>query len=188
MLQNLCQRKVYGTVLGVILFRHTRMTIFVKKAMQEVAEKLKNWKYAAIRKEITENNEDWNNFYAAWSGITNSESFCSPILTYWSVVTYLRSSSSSYCLEFEKAWPRRWNAAKYTREYKYYWTRFWSSTCSTRSWRITQLFQEIWQHYWKSLSMSRILSRSRKLRIVGAKNHCNQYLYLAFQKERVENV
>ena len=30
--------------------------------------------------------------------------------------------------------------------------------------------------------------RSRKLRIVGAKNHCNQYLYLAFQNERVENV
>ena len=78
MLQNWCQRRVYGTVLGVILFRLTRMTIFIKKAMQEVAEKLKNWKYAAIRKEITENNEDWNNFYAAWSGITNSESFVPP--------------------------------------------------------------------------------------------------------------
>ena len=32
--------------------------IFIKTAMQEV----ENWKVAAIREEITENNEDWKNF------------------------------------------------------------------------------------------------------------------------------
>ena len=39
-------------------------TIFIKKAMQEVAEKWKNWKDAAIRKKILQknNNEGWNNF------------------------------------------------------------------------------------------------------------------------------
>ena len=148
---------------------------------------IKNWKYAAIRKEITENNEDWNHFYAAWSGITNSESFCSTILTYWSVMTYLRSSSSSYCLEFEKAWPRSWNAAKYTREYDFCWKRFWSSTCSTRSWRITQLFKKF-GNTTGNRCRCRGFSEKKVLRIVGAKNHCNQYLYLAFQKERVENV
>ena len=38
------------------------MSIFIKNAMQEVAEKLKNLEYAAIKKEMTESNEDWNTF------------------------------------------------------------------------------------------------------------------------------
>ena len=37
-------------------------TIFIKRAMQEVAEKLKNWKDAAGRKKILNNNEDWKTF------------------------------------------------------------------------------------------------------------------------------
>ena len=48
--------------------------IFIKNAMQEVAEKLKNWEYAAVRKEIIEKTKMWRISYAAWSGITNSES------------------------------------------------------------------------------------------------------------------
>ena len=51
-------------------------TIFIKKAMQEVAEKLKNWEYATIQKEITTKTTTkiGRISYAAWSGITNSES------------------------------------------------------------------------------------------------------------------
>ena len=48
--------------------------IFIKSAMQEVAEKLKNWEYAAMRKEITEKTKMGRISYATWSGITNSES------------------------------------------------------------------------------------------------------------------
>ena len=50
-------------------------TIFIKRAKQEVAKKLKNWKDAASRKKILK--EQWrseNLSNAAWSGITNSES------------------------------------------------------------------------------------------------------------------
>ena len=36
--------------------------IFIKNAMQEVAEKLKNWEYAAMRKEITEEKRRWEEF------------------------------------------------------------------------------------------------------------------------------
>ena len=68
-----------------------------------------------FRKENTKNNEDWKNFLRCT--IRNHEQwvYSSTILTYWAVMTYLRSSSSSYCLEFERALPRSWNAAKYTR-------------------------------------------------------------------------
>ena len=51
--------------------------IFIKNAVQEVAEKLKNWKDAAIRKEITppkKKTKIGRISYAAWSGITNGES------------------------------------------------------------------------------------------------------------------
>ena len=113
--------------------------------------------------------------------------YSSTMLTYWAVMTDLRSSSSSYYLEFKKAKPRSWNAAKYTREYEYSWKRFWSSTCSTRSWWITQWFKKfgntIGNPWWCWGFWEK-----KELRIVGAKNHCNQYLYLAFQQERGENV
>ena len=37
-------------------------TTFIKKAMWEVAEKLKNWKYAAIKRKSQKIKEDWTNF------------------------------------------------------------------------------------------------------------------------------
>ena len=84
---------------------------FIKKAMQEVAEKLKNWSGAAVKRKLLKNNEDWNNFLR--SMIRNHELFFYD-LTYWAVMTDLRSSSSSHYLEFNrKAQPRNWNAAKY---------------------------------------------------------------------------
>ena len=64
-------------------------TIFIKRAMQEVAEKLKNWKDAAIRKKYKKNNEDWKNFLR--SMIRNHEQwvYSSTMLAYWAVMTYL---------------------------------------------------------------------------------------------------
>ena len=58
-------------------------TIFIKKAMQEVAEKLKNKKEAAG--EIPKNNQDWKNILR--SMIRNHEQWVhsSTILTYWAV-------------------------------------------------------------------------------------------------------
>ena len=99
-------------------------TILIKNATQEVAENLTNWEDAAIkRKYIKKKNGRLEKSHAAWSGITNSESIedskSSMILTQRAVMTYLRSSSCSHYLEFEKAEPRSWNAAKYTREYEY---------------------------------------------------------------------
>ena len=52
---------------------------------------------------------------AAWSGITNSESILQRSWLTEQLWLYLRSSSSSYSLEFQRAKPRIQNAAKYTR-------------------------------------------------------------------------
>ena len=49
-------------------------TIFIKNAMQEVAEKLKNWKDAAVERKILKTTKIGRISYAAWSGITDSES------------------------------------------------------------------------------------------------------------------
>ena len=78
-------------------------TIFIKNAVQEVAEKSKNWKDAAIKRKLLKNNVAWNNFLR--SMIRNQEQWVcsSTILTYRAVMTIPRSSSSSYYLEFNKA-------------------------------------------------------------------------------------
>ena len=121
-----------------------RESIFVQRIEDEgpsssrmLCKKLpRNWR---IENTLLSGRKYWKttkvgrHFYAAWSGITKSESILT-ILTYWAVMTYLRSSSSSYYFEFKKAQLRSWNAAKYTREYEHSWKRFWLSTCSTRSW------------------------------------------------------
>ena len=135
-------------------------TIFIKKAMQEVAQKLKIWKDAAFSKKILKSNKDWKNFPR--SMIRNHEYwfFSSSILTILAVMTYLRSSSNSYYLKFKKAQPRSWNAAKYTREYE---------TCSTRSWWIIQLFKKFGNtigNRWRC----RGFWEKKELRIVGAIN------------------
>ena len=158
--------------------------IFIKNAMQEVIGKLKNWKYAAVRKEIfflkKNNNVDWNNFLRSMIRNHAQWAYSSAILTHRAVMTYQRSSSSSYYLEFKKVLPRSWKTPKYTREYEYSWKRFWSSTCSTRLWWIIQLFKKfgntIGNRQW-----CKGLWEEKESRKVGAKNHCNQYLYLAFR-------
>ena len=86
--------------------------IFIKKATKEVAEKLKNWKDATMRKEITKNSEEWKDLLRSIMRNHEQWVYSCTILTYWAVLTYLRSSSSSCYLEFEKAEPRSWSAAK----------------------------------------------------------------------------
>ena len=119
------------------------------------------------------------NSHAAWSGITNSESI---LLRSWFTEQLWRTyvphqaliTSSSRKPSREVGMPRN------TREnMSIPRKRFWLSTCSTRSWRITQWFKKFgntignrWcRGFWEK----------KELRIVGAKNHCNQYFYLAFQ-------
>ena len=154
--------------------------VFIKNAMQEVAEKLKNvWKTLLSRENTEKNERDWKNFLP--SMIRNQEQwvYSSTILIHWAVMTYLRSSSSYY-LEFKKSQPRSWNAARYTRGYEYSWKRFWFSTCSTTSWRITQWLKKFGNTIGKRWWCRRFWEK-KELRTVGAKNCCNQYLYLAFQ-------
>ena len=125
----------------------------------------RNWRLEKTllqrRKWSNSTKDEWI-FYAAWSGVSNSE-FIERSSTkikrtigfffgrlknlLWSWLTeqlwqYLRSSSSSYFFEFKKAQPRSWNAAKYTRDFEYSWKGFWLSTCPTSAWRITQWFKK----------------------------------------------
>ena len=95
------------------------------------------------------------------------------ILTYWAVM-YLRSSSSSCYLEFEKSLAAKLECCE----------------IHERKWGILETFlivnmldeilvhytmiQEFCRHHWR-------FWEQKELRIVGAKNHCNQYLHFAFQ-------
>ena len=148
--------------------------------MQEVAKKIEELKRCVYQDGNYKKNEDWNNFLRSMFRNHEQWVYSSTILTYWAVMTYLRSSSSSYYLEFKKAEPRSWNAAKYMREYEHSWKRFWFSTCSTRSWWIIQLLKKFGNttenHWW-----CQGFWEKKEWRIVGAKNHCNQCLYFAFQ-------
>ena len=134
-------------------------TIFIKNAVQEVAEKLKKREFAPIRKEITKNNEDWKNFLR--STIRNHEQwvYSFTILIYWAVMTDLRSSSSScYYLEFKKPEPRSWNAAKYTREWVFLET-FLIVNMLDEILMNCSIIQEFWQHHEESLMISRSLRK-----------------------------
>ena len=118
-------------------------TIFRKKAMQEVAEKLKIFfflKNVAIKRKTLKTMKIGTFSYAAWSGITNSESI---LLRSWLTEQLWRTyvphqaliTSSSRKPSREVGMPRntRDNMSR---------KRFWSSTCPTRSWRITQWFKK----------------------------------------------
>ena len=113
--------------------------VFIKNAVQEVAEKLNNnFKGRFYQEKYTEKTAKIERIsYAAWSGITNSESI---FLRSWlaeHVWQYLRSSSSSYYLELKKP-SREVGMPRNTRENMNIPGKLWLSTCSTRSWWITQ--------------------------------------------------
>ena len=167
----------------LVIKDHLHQECYARRSCREIEE----LKRCCCREENTENNKDWKNFIRSMIRNHGQWVYSSTILTYWAVMTYQRSSSSSYYLEFKEAWSRSWNAAKYTRENEYSWKRFWLSTWSTRSWWIIQSFKRfgntISNRWW-----CRGFWEKKELRIVVAKNHCNQYIYLAFQQERGEKV
>ena len=126
--------------------------VFIKEATQEVAKNLKNWKEAAIKRKILKKQQRLDELsYAAWSGITNSESI---LLRSWLTEqlwhTFLIKllvprvqESRAAKLECREIHERIWVFLE----------TFWSSTCSTRSWWIFQFIQEFGQHHWGSLPM-----------------------------------
>ena len=150
-------------------------TVFLKKAMQEVAEKLKKWKNTAIKRKILKTTKIGRISYAAWSGITNSESI---LLSSWlteQLWQYLRSSSSSYYFEFKKP-SREVGMLRNTREDMSILGSFFDRQHVRRDLLMNYtMIQEIWQHH------RELEKRRKELRIVGAKNHCNQYFYFAFR-------
>ena len=130
-----------------------------KKAMQEVAEKLKNREDAAIRKKIMKTTKSGRFSYATWSGITIWLSSSHDVLTFLIKLPLLR---------VQEAQPRRSNAAKYTRGYECPWKRFRSSTCST--------------------SLIGFSEKRRNWEQLERRNHCKQYLHFASQWEQGEQV
>ena len=146
-------------------------------------------RYAKKENEVTHHPEDEWIFFAAWSRVSNSES--------------ITESSSKITRTIGFNWrfknlPRSWLTQQF-----WQCSRFTSSfypvelaanrECSEileRIWVFPETFlivnlpdgrlrnytknQEIWQHH-------RRFKEEKELRKVGAKNHCNQYLYLAFR-------
>ena len=74
-----------------------------KKSYARMRREIEELKRRCYQEEDTERTEDWKNFLR--SIIRNHEQwvYSLTILTYWEDMTYLRSSSSSYHLEFKKA-------------------------------------------------------------------------------------
>ena len=116
--------------------------IFIKNAMQEVAEKLKSWEYADMRKETTKNNEDWKNFLRSMIGDREQWVYSSTILTYWAVITVPPFLIKLLLPRVQESLDAKLDASKYTKEFEYSRQRFWLSTCSTRSWWVTQWFKK----------------------------------------------
>ena len=155
-------------------FKKRHCSLQEGKYCQKNNEDCKNFLCSVIR-----NHEQWvywgdqrRRLYEWWESVEDSKSFT--ILTYWAVMTTHVPHQVLITSSSRKAQPRSWNAAKYTREYECSWKHFWLSTCSTRSWWITQWFKKFGDIIWW-------FWEDKELRIVGAKNHCNQYFHLAFQ-------
>ena len=106
--------------------------IFIEKALQEVAERLKNWKDAAIRKKKLKDSEDWNNLLR--NMIRNHEQwvYSSTILICWAVVTAPTFLIKVFLPRVPKP-SRVWSPEAF----------FWLSTCPTSAWRIFQWFKKL---------------------------------------------
>ena len=157
MLQNWCQRKVYGTVLGVILFRLTRMTIFIKEAMQEVAEKLKigntllsgrKWlKTAKIGIISTQHDEESRTVSLLFHHPDLLISYDIPTFLIKLLLPRVRENLAAK-LECREIHERIWVPLD---------TLLIVNMLNAILKNYT-IISEFWQHCWKSLSMSRILS------------------------------
>ena len=116
---------MYSLTLVMKLWIHLWSRLKMKKHLHQECygrscREIEDLKRCWCGKEITKNNEDWKNCLR--NMIRNHEQwvYSSRIPTYLAVMTYLRSSSNSYDLEFKKAEPRSRNAAIYTRGYEYF--------------------------------------------------------------------
>ena len=119
------------------------------------------------------NNEEWKNFLR--SMIRNHEQWVhsSTILIYWAVMTYLLSSSSSYYFEF-KSLAVKLECREIRERIWVFLETFVIVNMPNEILMNYTMIQEIWRYHWR-------FWEQKELRNVGAKNHCNQYLYLAFQ-------
>ena len=139
-------------------------------------EELKN---AAIRKNYWKTTKIGRISYAAWSGITNSESILlrSWLLSSCDGPTFLIKLLSHRVQESLAA---KLECREIHERICVFLETFLIVNLLERSWWIVQLFKKFgntignrwWcQGFWEK----------KELRLVGAKNHCNRYLYLAFQ-------
>ena len=152
--------------------------IFTKNTMREVAEKLKNWKDAAIRKEITKNNGDWKNFLR--SNIRNHErwsigwSVTRMIGMYWRLkIFYDPHSPSSYdsahvphqaLIDSISRKPgREAGMPRNTRENMSILGNVLIANMLDEILMNYTMIQEIWRHHWR-------FWEKKELRIVWAKN------------------
>ena len=88
---------------------------------------------------------------------------------------------TSYYLKFQKPLPRIQNATKYTRGYEFSKKRFLFADPLDEILTNYTVLQRIWQHH-------RAFWEEKELREVGAKSHCNQYLYFAFTRDQGKRV
>ena len=117
--------------------------IFIKSAMQEVAEKLMNWGYAAMRKEITEEKRRWEEFLTQHDQESRTVSlvFYDPdLLSSYDIPTFL---INLLLHQVRKSRAAKLEHREIHERNEFSWKRFWFSTCSTRSWWITQWFKKI---------------------------------------------
>ena len=133
-------------------------------------------------RKVLKNNEDWNIFYAAWSGITNSESV---LLRSWFTKqlwhTYVPHQALITSISRKPS--REVGMPRNTRENMSIPGNVFDGQHARRE------PEELYNYSRKLATPSGIaddVEEQMELRIVEAKNHCNENLYLAYQQERGE--
>ena len=153
-------------------------TIFIKNAMQEVAEKLKNWKDAAVKRKLQkqrrlgefpmQHDQGSRTVSLFFNDLDSPSSYdC----TYVPHQALIPSSS--------KEPSRESRMQRNTRE---------DNPKSVFDCQPARLIPEEFFNDSRSLAASSGIQRREELRKVGVRNHGNQYLYLAFQWEQGEKV
>ena len=114
--------------------------------MQEVAEKLKNWKDAAIRKKMLKNNKDWNNFLR--SMIRNHEQwvYSSTILTHWAVMTYVPHQVLPQVQESQAG---KWECCEIHERIWVFLETFLIVNMLNEILINYTIIREIWRHHWR---------------------------------------
>ena len=145
---------------------------------------LRNWR---IEKTLISGRKYWKTrkigiiSYAACSGITNSESILSRSwfteqlwrthVPHQALITSSSKKSTAAKLECREVHERIWVFLE----------TFLIANMLNEILMNYTMIQEIWRYHWR-------FWEQKELRIVGAQNHCNQYLYLAFQWGQGETI